>query len=226
MPRLRHPRPNGGFGSIELVIAVVILGMIFLFTLKGTVAVASMRAFVTGQQINTYKSAMLQYQTDFNAVPGDDTGAPGRWDRDPSLYLVDGRAVAFVGDARINGLFDDSTNPSGEQFMAWHDLRSGGYVEGDRTLVGQTARPENLYGGVYGFAEGNLGLDQVLCLTQVPGTDAALIDRRLDDASISTGQIRGTSQWDPVGAMNRFDAPDSAPYDPEKTYIICTPYVP
>ena len=225
--RLRHRISTGGFGAIELVVVVIILGGIFLLTLKGTNLVAPMRARVTEQQILQYQSAILHYQVDFNALPGDDAGAPSRWGRDESLFNIYGLAsVSFAGDGKIQGLFDDPSNASGEQYMAWSDLRSGGYVEGDSTLVGQSARPENLYGGVYGLAEDNLGLQQVLCLTKVPGRDAELIDKALDDGKISTGHIVATSQWDPVVANNHFSAPDTAAYDPEKTYLICLPALP
>ncbi len=135
-------------------------------------------------------------------------------------------SVSLAGNGKIDGLLDDPGNASGEQYMAWRDLRSAGLVEGDPTLLGQSARPENFFDGDFGFAENNLGLEQVLCLTRVPGRDAELIDKRLDDGSVSTGRLRGTSRWDPVYAKNQFDAPDTAPYDPEKTYIICLPSLP
>jgi len=222
----RQQSATAGFGLIELIVVLIILGGIFLLTLKGAALIAPMRAYITVQQLNQYKSAVFSYETDFKSPPGDDSAAPGRWGRTDALYSIGLAQVSYANNGRINGLLDDSGNATGEQYAAWQDLRLGGYVEGDKTLVGQSARPENLYGGVYGFAEDNLGLDQVLCLTRVPGTDALLLDKRLDDGIIATGRVRGTSQWDPVEAKNHFAAPDSAPYDPEKTYIICTPYVP
>ncbi len=214
-----------GFGAVELILTVIILGMVFLFALQGRALIAPMRSFVTIQQINQYKSAVSHYTSDYRLPPGDDAAAPKRWRRPPALFSIGLAApVSFAGNGKIEGLLDDAQNPSGEQYLAWVDLRAGGYVVGDAALVGQSARPENLYGGNFGFAEDNLGLDQVLCLTQVPGSDAALIDKRLDDANIATGAMRATSQWDPVGAKNHFTQPDTVAYDPEKTYIICFPY--
>jgi prepilin-type N-terminal cleavage/methylation domain-containing protein len=196
-----------GFGIIELALVIVILGIAFVLTLKGTALIAPMRAFVVSQQINQYRSAVLHYQIDFRGMPGDDPAAPARWGRDPALYVAGGRILSLAGDARIDGSLDDAANASGEQYLAWSDLRRAGFVEGDPTLVGISARPENTYGGV-------------------PGTDAALLDKRLDDGNISTGQLRGTSQWDPVGRKNDFPEPDGVSYDPEKTYIICLPNTP
>lgn len=214
---------QAGFGGIEIAVAVLVLGMVFIFTMKGTALVAPMRAFVVSQQINQYRAAFTQYEVDYRAPPGDDAGAPKRWKRDPSLFNVGGVIVSLAGDGTINGLYDDPANASGEQYMAWSDLRAAGLVQGDPKLVGPSARPENLYGGTVGFAEKNLGIERAICLSRVPGTDAALLDRRLDDAVISTGSFRGTAQWDPVGAMNTFPQADMAPYDPEKTYLICFP---
>lgn len=226
--RLSARRAARGFGAIEMMVAVVILGMAFLFALKGRALLAPARAFLTIQQINQYKAAFSNYILEYKAIPGDDAAAPGRWRRQPSLYILplSPQPVSFAGDGRIRGPFDESQSPLGEQFMVWSDLRNAGLIPGDGSLVGQSARPENVFGGVFGFAEDNLGMDQVLCLGQVPGTDAQIIDKRLDDDSISTGEIRATSQWDPVGVMNRFAQPDTAAYDPEKTYLICLPVTP
>ena len=225
-PPLRHNTSARGFGAIELVVISVVLGGAFLLALKGRVLVAPARAYVITQQIKQYQSAVLHYQNDFRALPGDDLKAPTRWKRSEALYTFGLSTVSLAGDGKIDGFFDDPGNASGEQYMAWQDLRKGGYVEGDATLVGQSARPENMFDGVFGFAEDNLGLQQVLCITKVPGRDAELVDKKLDDGNAATGLLRGTSQWDPVEAKNHFSAPDTGPYDPDKTYIICLPNMP
>lgn len=216
-----------GFGAVELIVVIVVLGGIMMLTLKGTQMIAPMRGFVVAHQLARYQAAVLQYQADIGALPGDDPGSPMRWKhREYALFALGSAVVSYAGDNTLNGLFDDASNAAGEQFAAWSDLRAGGYVPGDPKLTGQSARPENTYGGVYGFAEDNLGLQQVLCMTRVPGRDAEILDTRLDDGAIATGRLRGTSQWDPVEAKNHFTVPDSAPYDPEKTYIICLPMLP
>jgi hypothetical protein len=139
---------------------------------------------------------------------------------------LDGLPVSFLGDGIIQGELDDPVNVSGEQYSAWRDLRAAGMMEGDPALVGKSAQPENIFDGFFGFAQDNLGLQQVLCLTKVPGRDAQLLDTKLDDGNIATGRLRGTSRWDPAHAKNHFTTPDIAPYDPQKTYIICLPYLP
>lgn len=218
--------PCRGFGVLELALMIVVLGIVFVFTLKGTALIPHMRAFVVGHQIDQFRAAVLQYQNDYRNMPGDDPTAARRWQRGDALYTTGGRVLSLAGDGRIDGFLDDASNAAGEQYTAWGDLRRAGYVEGDPTLVGLSARPENTYGGAFGFAAENLGLEQVLCVTRVPGADAALLDKRYDDDNISTGQMRGTSQWDPAGRNNNFSEPDVEPYHPEKTYIICVPNTP
>jgi hypothetical protein len=215
-----------GYGILGLILPICIIGMVTLFTLKGAAMIAPMRTRIVAQQIDRYQSAIVSYVADYNSLPGDDSAAPTRWQRNDAIYQIAGVIVTFTGDGKINGELDDSRAALGEQYFAWSDLRAGGYVEGDPKLVGQSARPENTYGGVFAFAEDNLGLQQVLCLTRVPGRDAGILDRNIDDGKIASGKVRATSQWDPIDAKNHFEKPDDAPYNPDKTYIICLPYMP
>jgi prepilin-type N-terminal cleavage/methylation domain-containing protein len=216
-----------GFGVIELIVVVSILGGAFLMALKGEVLVNRVKAVLTADQIERIQYSIQSYTVQFNnMLPGDDGRAPKRWNRDLSTFLVNGREGSFMDDGIIQGSLSDPENVNGEQYMAWRDLRFAEILDGDPNLHGESARPENLFGGFFAFAEENLGLQQVLCLTEVPGLAAAHIDKALDDGRIATGRLRGTSRWDPARAKNQFAEPDSIPYDPEKTYIICLPYLP
>jgi hypothetical protein len=218
----RHGRERG-IAPLVMIIAVMILGFAFVMTLKGVALVHGARAFIAANKFRQFQDQILLYENQYRALPGDDRGAPNRWGRPNSVYIVNGTPVSYVGDLRIHGLLSDYGNATGEQFDAWRDLRFSGLLDGDKELVGQSAMPENPFGGVYGFAEDNLGLKDVICATQVPGDAAAAIDRRLDNGVINTGIVQATSRWDPVEAMNHFEAPDEQPYDPLKTYIICVP---
>ena len=212
-----------GLAPLVMIISVVILGMVIVMTLKGTELVHRMRGMVTATKFRQFQDQILNYENQYRFLPGDDRAAPSRWGRPNSVYIVNGVGVSYAGDLRIQGLLSDYGNATGEQFNAWRDLRFAGLLDGDQDLVGQSAMPENPFGGLFGFAESNFGLRDVICATQVPGDAAESIDRRLDDGFISTGTVRATSLWDPITAMNRFDAPDKTPYDPSKTYIICVP---
>lgn len=212
---------------MEITIAVVILGIVLAMTLKGRELVENVRGLMAVYGIEQFQNRVLSYQSQYSALPGDDPVAPRRFKRDPALVMMYNATVSFAGDDKIDGKLFDTLSPNGEQFMAWRDLRAAGMVSGDVNLVGASAMPPNPFGGVYGFDEGNLGQTKgSLCLTRVPGRAAQAIDAKLDDGAIDTGKVVATANYDPAGAFNHFDAPDSEPYSIEKEYIICAPIMP
>ena len=215
-----------GFAALEFAVVIAILGAIFVITLKGAGAIEAMRAIATVHEIRNYQNVVQNYLAEFHQLPGDDPSAPRHWGRPTTITIVDGVRGSTAGDGLIQGALSDTLNPEGEQLMAWRDLRLSGMLDGDTALIGQAAQPEDYFGTVFGLAEDNLGLEQVLCAMHVPGGVARYIDEQLDDGHIETGRVRATSRWDPVNAKNRFDTPDKTPYDPSKTYIICIPYQP
>ncbi len=216
-----------GFSIIELSMTIFILGIVFAMTLKGKDLVENMRAFIVSYQISQFQNSVFAYQSSHGALPGDDTRAAQRFGREAAMFLINGSAVTMIGNSRIDGLLSDALRANGENFMAWRDLRYAGAVDGDPAVAGASAMPENPFGGVYGFDEGNLGQREgSLCVTRVPGRAAQMIDDRMDDGIINHGKVVATSRYDAVEAKNHFDAPDSEPYDFEKEYIICAPILP
>ncbi|MGZ6252245.1 MAG: type II secretion system protein [Candidatus Binataceae bacterium] len=211
---------------IELALAIIVIGIAFVLTLRGSEVIPAMRSFILLQQLQNYQMAIVRYQAEYHALPGDDVAGPSRWGRPASLYNLGGRPVSFVDDGKINGDLDDSGNPLGEQYLAWLDLRRAGFIDGDDQAVGQSAQPQSTHFGAFGLAEDNFGLNQVLCATRVNGDDARRIDEKLDDGNPGTGTVRATSKWDPSGAHNHFTTPDTDPYDPRKTYILCLSFLP
>ncbi len=219
-------RNQRGMTVIELVIAVVVLGAIFLFTLRGTTVVTSMRAIAVGHQLQDLQTRVLAYQSRFGELPGDDPAAAARFNLPPAVALIGGRGVSTAGNGRIDGRLDDNVAANAENFMAWRHMRAAAIVEGDADLAGASARPENPFGGIYGFDENNLGFEKgALCGTRIPGAAAFDIDKRLDDGVINRGSVRATSRFSPE-EFNHFDDADSQAYDVEKEYIICVPVLP
>lgn len=198
-----------------------------ILTLRGTALIDTMRAFIVSYQIQQIQSRVVVYDAEFGALPGDDPAAARRFALPNPVSIMGGADVSFTSDGQINGFLSDSLSPNSEQYMAWRHLRAAGLLDGDPKLAGASAAPENPFGGIYGFDEGNLGQKAgSLCLTKVPGRAAEIIDKRLDDGVINKGRVVATSKYDPVVAHNHFDAPDSAPYDYEKQYIVCAPLLP
>lgn len=226
MKRRPSFRTQRGFGGLEVVIAVVILGVVFAMAMKGAALVETMRAFIATYQIQNYQYKVFAYQAQFNHLPGDDPEAPRRFQRERAVFINQGVPLSLAGDLKLDGKLSDALSPNGEQFMAWRDLRYFG-LEGDPRAPGASAMPENPFGGVYGFDEGNLGQKGgSLCATRIPGRAAQMIDKRLDDGVIDKGAVVATSRYDVASAGNHFEAPDSQPYDVEKEYIICAPIMP
>lgn len=213
---------QAGFGLIELITTIVILGVLFIMTLRGSEIVTTMRAFVTSRQIEQYFALIQAYREEYGgALPGDDPRARGRFRREPALGMLGGSLIDETGNERIDGRLSDYSSPDGEQFAAWRDLRYAGMLKGDPRYQGAAAMPDNVFGGVFGFDVGNLGQTSTsLCTTKVPGRAAEMIDQRLDDGQASSGKIVATSKYS-AEAANHFDSPDTGPYHIEKEYIIC-----
>lgn len=217
----RPRRVQRGFSAIETTIAIVILGIVFLLALKGTIAVQAMRALLTTYKVEDFRTAVSLYKAERRQLPGDDPVAPARFGRPEAQVFVEGAPRSLAGNARLDGLLTDTLSPNAEPYMVWRDLRYDGFIEGDPSLIGDMALPENLFGGVYGFDQGNLGQEKgSLCLTKVPGYAAAMIDKKLDDGIISKGTVVATARFS-IDQHNHFSEPDTAGYDTGKTYIIC-----
>lgn len=215
-----------GFGLIEFVCAIVVLGIAMLLALKGGALLQNLRAVTTGYQLRQYQAAVMRYVAENRVMPGDDRYATQRFGREPAFMVQGGRVISKVGNGVIDGHLSDFGSARGEQIMAWNDLRSAGMVDGDPSAVGFSALPENPFGGIFGFDEGNLGqTGGSICATEIPGRAAAQIDDRLDDGNPSSGKVLATSRFS-VDVGNHFPGPDNAPYDVEKTYIVCVPALP
>lgn len=211
---------------IEVAVTTTLLGILLFLTLKGTVMIETMRSVALGYELQQFQRLVLGYQVQYRQLPGDDPVAPLRFNREAALVRQGDLRVQLTGNGVIDGLFFDSSNPEGEQFAAWRDLRFMGALSGDTKMTGVSALPETPFGGFYGFDKGNLGQEGgSLCASKVPGRAAEIIDYRIDDGKINAGKLVGTSKFS-IEAYNHFDAPDTVPYDVEKEYIICVPLLP
>jgi hypothetical protein len=215
-------RAAAGFALFELVAAVVILGAILIMTVRGSEILVSLRALIVLRQFEQIAQKVEAYRSVFGRLPGDDVMAPARFRRPRALTWIGPIRADTSGNDQIDGLLSDFRSPEGEQFAVWRDLRLYGSLDGDASLVGFSAMPEHVFGGVLGFDQGNLGQKPPgsLCATRIPGRAAQSIDARLDDGRIDSGLMVGTANY-ATERYNHFAVPDSEPYDVEKEYIIC-----
>jgi hypothetical protein len=224
--RFSITRTSAGFSFVEMAVAIVLLGIAMVLTMRGAAMVDFFRAFVTANRLQQIQHNVFVYSATYNAIPGDDPTAPYRYKREPAIFITDGRAVVTSDNSVIDGKLSDFANITGEHLMAWRDLRYAKLIDGDPKVIGFASLPENPFGGIYGFDGGNLGQKNgSICATKIPGAAAQAIDERLDDGRINGGKVVGTAKF-AMDVYNNFAAPDTEPYNVEKEYIICVPLLP
>ena len=206
-----HSEPQRGFTKIELSVVLLVLGLIIA-------AVLTTQEIVQNRHITKALAAIQDYQTQFQiyqqkngALPGDDRMAANRF---KGFNLTNGN-----GNGVIDGPFD-AAQPSDESQMLWADLRAAGLVKSQETA---SAQPRNPFHGIYGFQNGAFKgaiTTTVLCLSNVPGTAAQLIDTRLDDGTSNSGAVQAMVSNGTVGeAIN--GAVSTSGYSSAQTYILC-----
>lgn len=192
-----------------------------LAVVQGAGMIDQVRVLVTAQQLHGLDAALRTFQDRYAALPGDGPDLHRVLNRPEARFYTAAGVVDRTGNGRIDGDFFDPLSPTGEQYMAWRDLRTAGFWPGDAGYIGLAAMPENLFGGVMGFSAANLGLDSVVCLTAVPGPAARALDDRLDDGAIATGTVRARIRQSEPHLRNVYPAPDTAPYADDATYLVC-----
>lgn len=220
----RRRSRSRGFSFVEMAVSIFIIGAGLLITLRGTALVDTFKALLTAIEIDQLRSTLTFYEEENHYLPGDDPQALERTRRSRAVTRSYGYLDDFTADGVVNGRFTDAANVEGEQFVAWRDLRSADLWDGDPALVGSSAMPENMFGGVIGFHEAPLGLRQGICFTQVPGQAAEMIDSYMDDGLIAQGEVRASSRFADTEDPLSGPPPDAAPYDVEKTYVLCVLY--
>ncbi|MEQ9109216.1 MAG: hypothetical protein RIF37_07800 [Rhodospirillaceae bacterium] len=219
-----------GFGGIELIINIILIGIVFMLLLKAEAGIDYIGGIFTARRIETIQLLVFSYREDHSFLPGDDPLAPRRFRRDVArTKTLSGTLRDLTDNGVIDGVLLDNDNEEGEQFRAWQDMRFSGKIDGDPALTGLAALPNNLFGGVYAFDGGNLGMEKgSLCLTRLPGLTADVIDQQLDDGVINTGNVVSSSKLPetPDQDFGHYDEPDTEPYDPDKRYLLCTTQLP
>lgn len=224
-PRIDETRavPLGqrGFSIWQFVAALFVGGALMLVVAQGAGLIDAAKVMVTAQQLRSLDAALRGFQDRYRALPGDGEDFDRLFHRPEARFFVDGGFIDRTGNGRIDGDFFDTLSPTGEQYMAWRDLRASGYWSGDAELIGVAAMPDNFFGGVMGFSATNLGLADVVCLTNVPGRAARALDDSLDDGVLATGRLRARVRETAPELRNVYAAPGEGPYDDGAVYLVC-----
>lgn len=181
-------RRHQGFTLVEIAIVLVIIALMLGGTLKGQELIASAKIRNIANDFTALGAAVYAYQERFKALPGDDSGASGRW----GSAVPDGDRSGSVG-----GEFCADAALRVESVQLWRHLRLAGLLGGDSSLAEQ---PQNAAGGILGAQSGSgssaapelSGL--VLCASNLSAKIAAALDAQFDDGKPQTGMARAYSQ--------------------------------
>lgn len=198
-----------GFTLVELAIVMVIIGLLIGGILKGQEMIANAQVSATVAQLKGVDAATSTFRDMYDAIPGDITN--------PGTRLANCTAApcstAGNGNSQIGATNTYATTAASENLTFWVHLNAADLVSGvDRSGVvawGQAFPSAKAGGGIMvGYNQngttptGRTGRGgHWLNLSGIPTTanspalsasEAARIDRKMDDGSAATGSVLST----------------------------------
>lgn len=206
---------ESGFTLIELSIVLVVVGLIIGSILVALSILQNARVTSTINLMQGVQSAYSTYNQNYNAVAGDDAQAATRFSTAGVTNYGGGDGLIGTSSSYPGTATAANGNGAYESAMVWADLRAAGLVKGSATDANP---PSNPFGGVVGIQNGAFGANgiatgtNVMCISNIPGDAAQIIDQRQDDGDATTGNIRASTT---IGG-------DAAAYATGSAYILCT----
>jgi prepilin-type N-terminal cleavage/methylation domain-containing protein len=189
-----------GFTLVEIAIVLVIVGLLIGGVLKGQEMITNAKLKRIESDNAGIAAAMFSYQDRYLQLPGDDSGAGGRF----SVYSIGAGAITTkangggdgtIGtgkdwDAAVTAATAWTAGSTEETLKFFGHLRAAGLVPGGGE---DGTRPTNAYGGQIGIQDGALGISgHVTIFGAIEGPIAKIIEARLDDSKPDAGRIQAT----------------------------------
>ncbi len=214
---------KAGFTLVELSIVLVIVGLIVGGVLTGRQIMQGAQVTNVVNAIQAFDSQFKTYTQNYNAMPGDDKNVTAHFTGSNIETTLNGG-----GDGSLSGNFD-STSPGDETSKLWGVLRAANLVKG---AAGDTSLPGNPFGGIYGIQRGAFSAGEevsetfstnVICLTNVPGDSAAIIDSKLDNGEPNSGTVMAMQSPTDACEENGCGASGTVAgsYSSASTYTVC-----
>lgn len=188
-----------GFTLVEIVIVAVIVGLLLGGVMKGQELITNAKVKNVEANFNSVARAIYTYQERYNALPGDDGNAAGRF--------VINSTVTVTPNGKIEGSYKETTEPTTakESGLAWQHLRAAGLIEGSPAdFVG----PTNAFGGKIG-----IGMDSALTpwifigFTNIPNHIGIIFEEHSDGWPLNSQQGRFRVESD--GILNNKNYSDN-----------------
>lgn len=210
-----------GFTLIEIAIVLVIIGLLLGGVLKGQELINSAKVKNLAQDFRGVSAAIYAYQDRFRATPGDDRAANTHLNGATTATTP---AAAGIGNARLNGAFNSTTNTD-ETFLVWQHLRLAGLITGTPTLAATDYIPRNAEGGIIGVTGDPVLTAPVnaypgnffICSRGIQGRYVRQIDTQIDDGNTITGSIRAIED----NVASQADATNVTAANDAVLYTVC-----
>ncbi|MDR1560787.1 MAG: prepilin-type N-terminal cleavage/methylation domain-containing protein [Holosporaceae bacterium] len=174
-------RQNYGFSLIEVAIAVVVIGLIASFTLKGKELINSAKLRSVPEQVNVFKVAVQGFVDKYGALPGDFS-----------------KAREMINDSLTNGPGKGSISSLDDAKRFWQHLVASDLI----CIELVNGYPTSKMGGYYTVSSnipGRPGSWIILCretsdnqnfIGVLSPSDAYFIDKNNDTGNPTTGEIQ------------------------------------